>query len=145
VVDEVGEGFAGELVNDVQDLDDPSGGGDVELVVQGPHVIRILGSEPPGGCRRVTEALTFAASGRDPQPLFSPQTLDLFAVHDVAFAAQHGVRPPVAPTGMTLGEAAQPRPQLPVRVRLGRLVTLGRAVLAHDPARPSLRDPEPLA
>ena len=49
LVDEVGEGFAGELVNDVQDLDDPSGGGDVELVVQGPHVIRILGSEPPGG------------------------------------------------------------------------------------------------
>jgi DNA mismatch repair protein MutL len=54
--------------------------------------------------------LTFAASGWDPQPLFSPQTLDLFAVHDLAFAAQHGVRPPVAPTEMTLGEAAQPRP-----------------------------------
>jgi hypothetical protein len=50
-------------------------------------VIRILGSETPGGCRRVTEALTFAASGRDPQPLFSPQTLDLLAVNNVvAFA-----------------------------------------------------------
>jgi len=127
-------------------LDDPPGGDGVELVVQGPHVIRILGPETPGGCSRVTEALTFAASGRGPQPLFSSQMLDLFAAHDVAFAAQHGVRPPVAPTGMTLGEAAQPRrPQLPVRVRLGRLVTLGRAVLAHDPARSPLRDTEPLA
>ena len=39
VVHEVGEGLASELVDDVQDLDHPAAGGDIELVVQGPHVI----------------------------------------------------------------------------------------------------------
>jgi hypothetical protein len=43
VVDAVGEGLAGELVDDVQDLDRPAGRGDVELVVEGPHVIGPLG------------------------------------------------------------------------------------------------------
>ncbi len=46
VVDEVGEGLAGELVDDVQDLDGPPGSGDIELVVERPHVVRALGSEP---------------------------------------------------------------------------------------------------
>jgi hypothetical protein len=43
VVDEVRQGLAGELVDDVQDLDRPPGRGDVELVVERPHVIGPLG------------------------------------------------------------------------------------------------------
>jgi hypothetical protein len=64
VVDEVREGLAGELVDDVQDLDRPPGRGDVELVVERPHVIRPLGPQPPTRRGGVAEALALAALGR---------------------------------------------------------------------------------
>jgi hypothetical protein len=106
VVDEVGEGLAGELVDDMEDLDDPAGGGDVELVVERPHVIGPLGSEPIAGRGGVAEALALAALGGHTQALFSPQALDLLAVHDPALSPQHGVRTPVAPPLMLAGEPA---------------------------------------
>jgi hypothetical protein len=106
VVDEVGQGLAGELVDDKQDLDHPPGGGDVELVVEGPHVIGPLGAEPVSGRGRLAEALALATPGGNRRPS-SRQTLDLRAVHHVPLPAQHGVRPPVAPAGMAAGEAAQ--------------------------------------
>ncbi len=43
VGDEVGEGFPGVLVGDVEDLDGPPGRGHVELVVECPHVVRMGG------------------------------------------------------------------------------------------------------
>jgi hypothetical protein len=110
VVDEVGEGLAGELVDDVQDLDHSPGGGDVELVVEGPNVIGSDGLEPVGRRGRGAETLALTALGRHPQALLAPQALDLLAVHDPALAAHHGVRSPVAPSGMALGEAPQPGP-----------------------------------
>ena len=81
VLDEVGEGLAGELVDDVEDLDRPAGGGDVELVVECPHVIGPARPEPVGRRRGVAEALALAALGRHPQTLLPPQALDLLAVH----------------------------------------------------------------
>jgi hypothetical protein len=59
MVDEISQGLAGELVDDVEDLDRAPGGGDVELVVQRPHMIR-----PPGTQLRV-------CAERDP-PAFTP-------------------------------------------------------------------------
>jgi hypothetical protein len=76
VGDEVGEGLAGELVDDVQQLEDPAGGGDVELVVQRPHVIRVFSAEPPGRRSRAAETLPLA--GRYPQAFLPPQTRWIF-------------------------------------------------------------------
>jgi hypothetical protein len=36
MVDQIREGFAGELVDDMQDLDRPAGRGDIELVGECP-------------------------------------------------------------------------------------------------------------
>ncbi len=45
------------LIDDVENLDDAAGGCDVQLVVEGPHVIGAKGSEAVGRRRRVTEPL----------------------------------------------------------------------------------------
>ena len=64
VVDEIGEGLAGELVDDVEHLEHPAVGGDVELVVQRPHVIGPMRSEPLGRVSRCPAAGACGA-GRD--------------------------------------------------------------------------------
>ena len=46
VGDEVAERLSGVLVGDVEDLDGPAGCRDVELVVEGPDVVRVGGKEP---------------------------------------------------------------------------------------------------
>lgn len=143
VAGEVAQRLPGELVDHVQDLDDPPGGGDIELVVQRPHVIGSLGVEPVGRCRGLTGASALASSLGHSQTFLPPQTLDLLAVQRVALADEHGVGPPVAPPGMTSSELAQPRSQLPVGVRFDRLTALGGPVLADDLAGPPLRQPEP--
>ena len=61
---EVGEGLAGDLVDDMQDLDRVPGGNDVELVVERPEVIGALGAEPVGRSRRVPDALAVVALAR---------------------------------------------------------------------------------
>jgi hypothetical protein len=71
----------------VQDLDHPPGGGDVELVVERPHVIGPLSEEPASRRGRDTETLAFAALRRHPQALLPPQPLDLLAVHGVTVTA----------------------------------------------------------
>jgi hypothetical protein len=87
VANEVGEGLAGELVDDVQDLDGPPGGGDVELVVERPDMVRPLRSEPLARRRRGAEPLALTALRRHPEALFSPQALGLLAVHHVPLPA----------------------------------------------------------
>ncbi len=72
VLDHVAERLPGELVDDVEDLDDPPGGGDVELVVEGPHVVGMDGGQAVGERGRGAEALALAVLGRDPQALFTP-------------------------------------------------------------------------
>jgi hypothetical protein len=106
VVDHIGERFTGELIDDVQDLDDPAADGDVELVVECPHVIRMLRPQPVRWRRRGAKTLALAAPGRHSQALLPPQPLHLLAIHDMAFPAQHRVGPPVAPPRMAGREAA---------------------------------------
>jgi hypothetical protein len=65
-VDLDSEGFTGVLVDHVEQLQDPPVGGLVELVVQRPHMIRMLGGQPVRRTGRGTEALAFAALGRHP-------------------------------------------------------------------------------
>ncbi len=45
----VRQGLPGELIDHVENLDDPPGGGDVELEVQRPHVVRAGGGQAVGG------------------------------------------------------------------------------------------------
>lgn len=142
VTDEIGQRLAGEFVDDVEELDGAARGGDVELVVEGPYVVRVGGSEPAARCRGLTQAPALATLRGHSQAFLTPQTLDLLAIHLVALANQHGVRPPVPPPRMGGREAPQPFAQVPVRVRLTRFVALGGAVLADDAACPSLRQTE---
>ena len=99
-----------------------------------------------GRCARnrlagVAEALSFAALGRHPESLLSPQALDFLAVlHRPALALKHRMASPVPPTGVGLGEAPKLGPQASIRVRLGRLVALGGSVLADDLTSPPLRN-----
>jgi hypothetical protein len=46
-----GQRLAGELVDDVQELEDPPVGGLIELEVQRPHVVGTLSAQPLGGNR----------------------------------------------------------------------------------------------
>jgi hypothetical protein len=64
----------------VEDLDDPTGGGDVELVVERPHVVGGGGGQAVGGSGGGPDTGSLAVLGRHPQPLLTPQTLDLLAV-----------------------------------------------------------------
>ena len=66
VVDVVGEGLAGELVDHVQDLDHSPGGGDVELVVQRPHVVGMAGAKPVRRHGGGAQPLALAAPDRYP-------------------------------------------------------------------------------
>lgn len=84
MVDHVGEGLTGELVDDMEDLGRATGGGDVELVVERPHVVGAFGPQPVGSERRGAEALPLALPRRNPQTLLPPQALDLLAVEHVA-------------------------------------------------------------
>jgi hypothetical protein len=143
VVHEVGKGLAGELVDDVEDLDHPAGGGDVELVVERPHVVGPGRLQPTRGRRRLAEALALAALGWHAQALLAPQALDLLAVHPVALPHQHDMRAPVTPARMALRDAPQPGPQLAVRVGFGRAAALGGTALANDRTGPPLRQVEP--
>jgi hypothetical protein len=59
------EGLAGELVDDVQQLENPAVGGLIELEVQRPHVIGCLGPQPLGWDGRGAEALSLAPPLRD--------------------------------------------------------------------------------
>ena len=45
VLDEIGQGLAGQLVVHVEELALSPSGRDVELVVEGPHVIRVGGHQ----------------------------------------------------------------------------------------------------
>jgi hypothetical protein len=63
-----GQGLAGVLVHDVEQLEGPCLGGLVELVVQRPHMVRVLGGQP---IRRVgggAEALALAPLGGTRRP-----------------------------------------------------------------------------
>jgi hypothetical protein len=140
VGDEIAEGLSGELVGDMEELQDATRRGDVELVVEGPDVIRMSGKEPVRWRRRDPEAGSLVAPWRDPKTLFTPQTLDFLLVEQVALSAQHRMGPAIAPAGMVGGKVAQSRPEVLVGIGVLRPVTLGGAMLADDLTRPPLRE-----
>ncbi|HEV2122115.1 MAG TPA: hypothetical protein VGW38_04980 [Chloroflexota bacterium] len=85
----------------MEDLDHPAGGGDVELEVQRPDLVRGGGGQSVGGRGRGADPGPLAALWRYSQPLFPPQALDLLAVEAVALPHQHRMGPAVAPAGMS--------------------------------------------
>lgn len=143
-IDHDGHGFAGVLVDDVQQLEDPAVDGDVELEVQRLHLIRMGGAEPLGGHRRNSEPSLLAGLGRYPEALFAPQPLDLLAVHRPPVVSQHRPGAAVPPTGTGSGELPQTRPQRIVAAVTDRCIALGGAVLTGDAARSPFRTAEPL-
>jgi hypothetical protein len=56
----------------MEDLQDPPTGGDVELVVQRPHVVGSLGDEPVSWGGGLSDPAAFASFGGHPQPFLAP-------------------------------------------------------------------------
>ena len=72
--------LAGVLVDDVQELQDPSVGGLVELVVERPDLIGVLGAQALGRHGRLSEALALAPAGGNSQALLAPEALHSLAI-----------------------------------------------------------------
>jgi len=139
------ERLTGELIDHVEQPQHAAIGGLVGLEVQRPHVVGTLRPEPPRRHGRVPEPLALAGTPRHPQALLAPQSLHPLAVHRPALLAQPMMRLAVAPARALRAERAQPRTQ---RLIVGRplgLMTLRRAVLTDEPARPALGDAQAVA
>src|SRR3954447_1807497 len=136
------ERFAGELVNDVEQLDHAAVGGLIELEVQRPDMIGPLRPQPVGRDRRLAEALALAPASGDPEAFFAPEPLDALAVDVVAELAEADVRAAVAPARPRGRDLAQQRPQHQVGVDRVGVMALGGAVLPGDSACPALADTE---
>ena len=136
--------LAGVLVNDVQQLHGSPVGCGVELEIQRPDVVGPLRTKTDGRHERGADPLPFAFAGRHPQPLLTPQPLDLLAVHQPALVADSRPREPVAPARMLPRELPQPDAQRFVAIVAVALSPLRGAVLTGDPARPPLRQRKPL-
>jgi hypothetical protein len=136
------ERLAGELVDDVEQLHRPAVLGHVGLEVERPHVIGPLGPQPIARYGRLPDTLALATLLRNPKSLLAPQPLCALAVQPPAPIEQILVRPAVPPPRPLAGEPPQLRTQRRVLRRDERLVTLRRAMLTHDPARPPLRQAE---
>ena len=134
--------LAGELIDDVQQLEDPAVGGLVKLEVQRPYVVGCLGAQPIGRDRRGPQPLALAASLRHPQALFAPQPLRALAVEHPALLEQQLVRAPIPPPRPVAGDLAQRGAQPGVVAGDQRRAALRRAVLPDVSARPPLRDPK---
>ena len=134
--------LAGELVHDVEQLQDPAVVGHVELEVKRPHVIWALGPQPVARHRRFPAALAFAALGRHPQPFLAPQPLGALAVDRPALLEQMLMRLAIPPARPLARERPQLRSQRRVVLGHQRLTPLGRAGLTDIPARPPLREAE---
>jgi hypothetical protein len=131
--------FTGELVDHVQELENPPVGGLVELEIQRPHVIRPRRAQPLDGHGGCAEPLALAPPLRHAQAFLAPQPLRALTVHAPALLEQQLMRAPVPPPRPAAGDPAQLRPQPLIAGRAGRLMALRRAVLADDHARPPLR------
>src|SRR3954466_13231466 len=82
------ERFAGELVDDVEQLDRAAVDGLIELEVDLPHVPGPVGARPIGRARGLSRALACAPRRRAPQTLLAPQPLHALAVDDPALVDQ---------------------------------------------------------
>jgi hypothetical protein len=107
-VDVHGQRLSGVLVDNVEELETTLVGGLVELEVESPHVVGILGTQQdPLGAARAT--LLVLAGRWAAQAFFSPQTLELLVVHRPSFPTNHvvGLAPPE--TGMPASEVRSRR------------------------------------
>ena len=119
-----GQGFAGELVDDVEHLDGAPVGGGVELKVHRPDHVRTDRTHRPNGGPDAGQAFLLAAL-RDPQALLAPEAADALVVDGPAgFPGCDRCSPP-APAGPVGGEFPQPGPQL------GFLIGDRRRLQAH--------------
>ena len=139
------EGFPGELVNDVEQLEHAPVGGLVELEVKRPHLTGPLRLKPAFRRGRGAGPGTLPRAARDAQALLAPQPLHPLAVHAPALLEQMIVRAPVAPTRPLRGERAKQPAQRLIVARADRLTALGGTVLTDDPAGPALADRQAVA
>jgi hypothetical protein len=72
------------FVDDVEQLQDSSVLGLVELVVQRPHMVGMLSDQPGRWCRGGAQPLTLAPLGGHAQAFLAPPPLDGLAVHPPA-------------------------------------------------------------
>jgi hypothetical protein len=86
------ERLAGELVHDVQQLQDSAVGGLVVLIVDRSHMIGRLGPQPAGRDSRDPEPLALSPPPRHSEPLLAPQPLCAFAVDLPALIDQQLMR-----------------------------------------------------
>jgi hypothetical protein len=93
-----GQGLAGVLIDHVEQLQDPPVGGLVELVVQRPHMVRVLGSQPVRWTRGGADPLAFAPLGRHAEAFLAPSPLHGLAVDRPALLQEPGVGRGDSPT-----------------------------------------------
>jgi hypothetical protein len=133
--------LAGELVDDMQQLQDPPVGGLIELEVQRPHVIRLLGAQPLGRDGRGPEPLALAAPLRHPQALLAPQPLRALAMQHPSLFEQPLMRTAIPPPRTIARDLPQLRAQRRVVARDQWRVALRAAGLTGISARPPLAEP----
>jgi hypothetical protein len=132
------ECLAGELVDDVQQLQDPPVGGLIKLEVQRPHVIGVLGAQPLGPDGRGPEPLALASPLRHPQALLVPQPLRALAVQRPALIQQPLMRTAIPPPRTIARDLPQLRAQRRIVASDQWRVALRGAVLTGISARPPL-------
>src|SRR2546423_3484047 len=137
--------LAGELIDDVEQLQDASVGRLVKLKIERPHLIRALRPQPLRRDRRLPQPPALALALRDPQPFLAPDPLHPLAVDLPAQLPQAVMRAPVPPPRPLHREAPQLRPQRRVILSTHQLATLRRAMLPDHPACPALADAETVA
>ncbi len=137
--------LAGELLDDVEQLDHLAVDGLVELEVDRPHVTRPLSPEPVRRNRGFPEPLALAAPPRDSEALLAPDSLHSLAIHGPAQLKQPCVRAPVPPPRSLPGDLAQRSAQRLIVAGDDRHTTLRGSVLTHHPACPALADTETVA
>ena len=92
-----GERLAGVLVDDVEELEDATVLGLVELEVERPDLVGSLGLQALGRHGRLSDSLSLSPPPGDPQALLAPQALDALAVEAEALLEQAGMGAAIAP------------------------------------------------
>jgi hypothetical protein len=108
------QGFAGELVHDVQQLEVVSVSALIELKVDRPQVIGSLGAQTARREGAVAQALAFAPLAGDPQALLAPHPAGALDVQLPPIIEQQLVRAAVPPPRTR----ARDRPQLRAQLRV---------------------------
>jgi len=106
-----GQSFPSELVDDVEKPDLPAVDGDIDLEIQGPHLIRERRLQTLIPAR--SDAALLAHSTRSLQSLLTPESSGAFVVGDQPLTAAQRVCLPPAPPRMVTGNRVQALPQRP--------------------------------